>query len=147
MKMRKPNFIDTLWIVLAVAIAALVLKECVFVSPPKNEMLESFSLANRLLISNRDPWKLCSSDPANQYGTYVANGFISARIKADGTGNSDCSSFVSGLYNKENIVGITPWSNLKLTYISPKGKREAFEIDPKCKYLQVLDTLNISGKK
>lgn len=65
---------------------------------------------------NLDPWTLISNNPGDPYGTYLANGFISTRVKGDGVGSQGgkpLPCFMSGLYNDEKLVTAPTWSDLR----------------------------------
>ncbi len=93
-----------------------------------------------------DPWVLVSYDPDNQAGTYLGNGYISARIMSDGVGSqktqhdrhfsnhSILPCFVAGLYENEKIIPVHTWSDVQFF----DGKTP-FTIDRKADYSQVLN--------
>lgn len=86
---------------------------------------------------NLDPWVLVSYDPADEYGTYLGNGLIAARIKADGVGNENGKAlpcFVAGFYNDEKLIPTPTWSDLRFH----DGSTE-FRIDRNATYKQSLN--------
>ena len=86
---------------------------------------------------NDDPWLLISYDPDTKYGTYLGNGFISARIMGDGVGSQDgkpLPCFMAGLYDNEKLVQIPTWSDMRFY----DGKKR-FKIDKDAPYKQVLN--------
>ncbi len=88
-----------------------------------------------LTVKTLDPWILQSNDPDNPYGTYLGNGYIAARINADGVGrNGPC--YFSGLYNTHDaLVDLPLWSDFAL--FDADGNR--FELDKKAPYRQTLN--------
>ncbi|MBO7393598.1 MAG: glycoside hydrolase family 65 protein [Abditibacteriota bacterium] len=86
-----------------------------------------------------DGYTLISEDPACEYGTYAGDGFMSARIKNKGWGDDTCCTFIAGLYDKENIVGLRSWAELKIAAVDKKGNRTEFDLNPKADYRQVVD--------
>lgn len=95
---------------------------------------------------NTDPWVLVSYDPDNAAGTYLGNGYISARIMSDGVGSQEVEDdfgrvahrplpcFVAGLYENEKLIPIRTWSDLRF-YDAEKP----FIVDKKADYRQVLN--------
>ncbi|GAF71822.1 unnamed protein product, partial [marine sediment metagenome] len=83
-----------------------------------------------------DPWVLISHDPDTEHGTYLANGFISARILGDGVGSRDgrpLPCFMAGLYDNQKLLPIPTWSDLRFH----DGEKQ-FKIDQRDHYLQRL---------
>lgn len=95
---------------------------------------------------NDDPWVLVSYDPDNPVGTYLGNGFISARIMGDGVGSQTKTMpdgsvkteplpcYMAGLYDDEKLIPIPTWSDLRFY----DGKTQ-FRIDKNADYKQSLD--------
>lgn len=95
---------------------------------------------------NTDPWVLVSYDPNNEAGTYLGNGYISARIMSNGVGSQTTQydrffsnhqilpCFVAGLYENEKIIPIHTWSDVRFF----DGKTP-FVIDKKADYRQTLN--------
>ncbi|MFQ3548148.1 MAG: hypothetical protein SNJ70_00165 [Armatimonadota bacterium] len=88
-----------------------------------------------------DPWQLLSDKPDFDYGTYLANGYISTQIKGSGLGfekNEPLQCFVAGLYNEETLVPIPTWSDIRITN-NVNSDDALFQIDAKSFYTQTLD--------
>ncbi len=84
-----------------------------------------------------DVWKLTSTNPAEEYGTYLGNGFISTQIKGEGTGSDKGKPLVcymAGLYINEKLTAMPTWSDLQFFM----GNSQ-FKLDPKASYKQILD--------
>ena len=84
-----------------------------------------------------DVWKLTSTNPAEEYGTYLGNGFISTQIKGEGTGSDKgkpLACYMAGLYINEKLTAIPTWSDLQF-YMG----NSQFKLDPKAPYKQTLD--------
>jgi len=84
-----------------------------------------------------DVWKLTSTNPAEEYGTYLGNGFIATQIKGEGTGNDRgkfLACYMAGLYVNEKLTAMPTWSDLR--FFDGKSR---FLLDPKATYKQTLD--------
>ncbi|MBI2843193.1 MAG: glycoside hydrolase family 65 protein [Armatimonadetes bacterium] len=91
-----------------------------------------------LPIKSLDPWILQSNDPNNPHGTYLANGYIGAKIGPTGTAFNDSRplpTLMAGLYDNESLVHLPDWSPMEL--YGPFGK--TFELDVKAPYRQTLN--------
>lgn len=88
---------------------------------------------SRIPIKKHDPWILQSNDPNDPYGTYLGNGYIGARIGADGTGSKG-PCLMAGLYEGESMLPIPNWADFPLY----DGRGRRFELDKNAPYRQTL---------
>ena len=87
--------------------------------------------------ANLDAWTLVSHDYDDPYGTYLGNGFISARIKSDGVGSQGgrpLPCYMAGLYDDEELIPTPVWSDLR--FYDEDG--DEFTIDTREDYYQKL---------
>lgn len=121
-----------------VAVLAAIIAITLFLAPKHQK--------KTVQAPNDDPWLLVSYDPDNQAGTYLGNGFISARIMGSGVGSQTIIDdygrektilqpcFMAGVYEDEKIVPVHTWSDLRFY----DGETQ-FCIDKRAGYKQVLN--------
>lgn len=89
-----------------------------------------------------DPWILETVTPDTEYGTYLGNGYISARVKAEGMGVSQDGHqpcYLAGFYEQESIRPIPTWSALEFYTSEKLSSQSRFTLDLKALYRQTLN--------
>ena len=89
-----------------------------------------------------DPWILETTKPDTECGTYLGNGYISTRAKAEGMGVDNgkvLPCYMAGFYDDDRIKAIPTWSALQF-YASPEMRLEdRFVLDLEAPYRQRLN--------
>lgn len=116
---RKVAFVLTLCVIVASVIGFAITKN-----------------SGKLPVKKLDPWVLQSNNPNDEFGTYIGNGVVGARIGPEGIASRDgksLPSFLAGMYEGESLVQLPDWSKFELDV-----KDQQFKLDINAPYRQTL---------